>query len=55
MELKYSKENIENALKLLNTIEVKGILNCNNIMQIYNILQNPIKDNTVEDTKKRDN
>ena len=45
MELKYKKETIENILKLLNTIEVKGVLNCSSLLQIHNALQNPIQEN----------
>ena len=54
MQLSYNKEQIEEVLKLLNMIEVKGIMGCNNVVQIYNILQNPTKeDNAKKDATKK--
>ena len=49
-ELQYTDKQIQDILIQLDTLTVKGIMNMNKLIGIYNILQNPIKVN--EDDKK---
>ncbi len=45
--LKYTLEQIEKVLNIVNTIPVSGIDNCNKIVSIYQILNSDIKDEAV--------
>jgi hypothetical protein len=44
----YSKEAIEKLLNIINTLPYSGFQNANKICEIFNILNNPIKDKSKE-------
>mgnify|MGYP001157456901 CR=1 FL=1 len=43
MKYQYDSENIKYILNLLNEIEVKGINNSSILIQIFNIINNPVE------------
>jgi len=49
MEFKYTQEQVQNILDLLNTIEIKGIGNMNSILGIVQIINNPIKNQNIKE------
>ena len=51
-KLVYSKEQIEKLLNIINTLPIQGIQSASKIVEIYNILNNPIKEK--ENTEIKD-
>ena len=43
--LSYSKESIEKLLNIINTLPIQGIQSASKLCEIFNILNNSIKEN----------
>jgi len=41
-DIKYKKEDIQKALQLINSLNINGVHNASSIVQVFNILNNPI-------------
>jgi len=51
LEIKYKQEQINQALTIINSIEVKGIINMQKLVALVNILNTPINDKQKEGVK----
>jgi recombinational DNA repair protein RecR len=48
----YSKESIEKLLNIINTLPYQGFQSASKIVEIYNILNNPIKEKSKQELKQ---
>jgi recombinational DNA repair protein RecR len=48
----YSKESIEKLLNIINTLPYQGFQSASKIVEIYNILNNPIKEKSKQEIKQ---
>lgn len=53
MEFKYSAQQIQNILDLLNGLTIKGVDSASKVLQIVQILNNPVKDVKVEEDESK--
>lgn len=47
-KLSYSKESIERLLNIINTLPIQGFQQASKIVEIFQILNNPIKENDIK-------
>lgn len=48
MEIKYTQEQVQKILEILDSIEVKGLINMQKIIGVINILNEPFQNNKKE-------
>ncbi|HBY19924.1 MAG TPA: hypothetical protein DEG71_02780 [Clostridiales bacterium] len=53
-KITYSKESIEKLLNIINTLPYQGFQNAGKLMEVYNILNNPIKEKENTEIKDMD-